>query len=339
MLKVFILIILIISLNIVLFKFNNYISNVLNLFDYPDKKRKLHENPTPLNGGIFFFLNILFILSYDNFFNNNLINSYLRFNHEFQIIFFIIICFSLLGIGIVDDKLSLKPITKTGLSIFLFSLFLLINENYIIDELRFKELDKVLDLFNISFLFTIICFAVLQIAFNMYDGINLQSSSYYSILILYIFIITENFGLRLFCTLILLYLIFFSINNYKKKIFLGDNGVFIFSFIISILIINVYNNNSVLYVENILILFLLPFLDLIRLFLLRLKINRNPFIGDRNHIHHILLEKYSYLKTIILLNLPIIISVFLIYKTDFGLWLILTVKFIYYSFLIKKKYD
>jgi hypothetical protein len=41
---------------------------------------------------------------------------------------------------------------------------------------------------------------------------------------------------------------------------------------------------------------LVPGLDLFRLFFERIIKGKNPFFPDRNHIHHLLLKKMSYLK-------------------------------------------
>lgn len=331
------ILILIIILNTLLFKNNFSISAKLNLFDRPDKIRKLHSEQIPLNGGIFFFLNILVIFSCDYFFNDTHITTFFGFQNEFQILFFILISFFLLSLGIIDDKISLKPLTKTFLSIVLFGSFLIINKNFYIIELRFESFNKVIDLFNMSFIFTIACFATLQIALNMYDGINLQSSFYYIILVMFFFIVSENYGLKLFCFFTFVYLIFFSNYNFKERIFLGDNGVYLFSFIFSLIIINVYNTTDILFVESILIILLFPFLDLIRLFLIRLKKNQNPFEGDRNHIQHILIKKYGLIKSNLILISPIVISMILLYKTNINLLIVLFFKFLIYVYLINQR--
>lgn len=337
MLQILSLIIIILILNFFLFKNNTSFSNKLNLFDKPNLSRKLHKNLVPLNGGIFYFFNIVFIFVYDYFFNNLKISLFFGLENEIEIIYFFIIIFFLLFLGIIDDKLSLQPLTKTILSLLLFFSFLIINKSFNISELRFGSFSKVIDLFNISLIFTIVCLCILQISFNMYDGINLQSSIYYSTLTLFFFIISDNYGLKLFCIFTIIYLICFSILNYKSKIFLGDNGVYIFSFIFSLIIIKIYNTSSKLYVESILILLLFPFLDLIRLFLVRLRNNKNPFEGDRNHIHHILFNKFGLVRSNLILIFPLIVSIILFYKFNLNLVAILFVKILIYLFLIKKK--
>ena len=48
-------------------------------------------------------------------------------------------------------------------------------------------------------------------------------------------------------------------------------------------------------------LLFLPGLDLIRLTITRLLKGKNPFYGDRNHIQHLLIKKYSLLTTNLIL--------------------------------------
>ena len=179
MYEIILLFILICILNVILFKNNYLFANKLNLYDKPDSDRKLHKHTVPLNGGIFYFLNILLIFFFDYFSKQLSISYFFGFENEIDIIYFFLIIFFLLFVGVIDDKLSLKPLTKTSLSILLFFSFLIVNKSFNITELRFDSANKVIDLFDISFVFTIVCISVLQISFNMYDGMNLQSGIYY----------------------------------------------------------------------------------------------------------------------------------------------------------------
>ena len=202
--------------------------------------------------------------------------------------------------------------------------------------LRFEMFGFWLDLFGFSLIFTILCFMVLQILFNMYDGINLQSAIYYSIILIYLILRNQNNAFSMFCTLTLINLIFFSFYNYKQKIFLGDNGVYVFSFILSLLIIKTYQIEAMnFYVEEILIILFIPFIDALRLFFKRLIKNNNPFFGDRKHLHHILSKRFGLLKANLLLILPLFFSLILISQTMINLLIILGLNFIMYVYLLK----
>jgi UDP-N-acetylmuramyl pentapeptide phosphotransferase/UDP-N-acetylglucosamine-1-phosphate transferase len=63
------------------------ISKIINIYDIPDFKRKIHKHKTPLLGGLIFFLNIivyLFLLAIDFISIENIF-----FKNEYELIFFI----------------------------------------------------------------------------------------------------------------------------------------------------------------------------------------------------------------------------------------------------------
>ena len=64
----------------------------------------------------------------------------------------------------------------------------------------------------------------------MYDGVNLQSSIFYSVNFIFIMLYMNQLNIVLIS--IIIGLITFSYLNYRNKVFLGDNGVFILSFLL-----------------------------------------------------------------------------------------------------------
>tara|TARA_B100000035_G_scaffold102744_1_gene87168 strand:+ start:388 stop:912 length:525 start_codon:yes stop_codon:yes gene_type:complete len=164
----------------------------------------------------------------------------------------------------------------------------------------------------------------------MFDGINLQSTSYFIFVILYLIIIGLNNNVIYFL-LIPLLLIF--ILNKDEKIFMGDSGIYLISFIMSYILIKIYNFDTKLSSDLIFILMMVPGIDMFRLFLLRLVNKKNPFSPDRNHIHHLLLKRYSYKKTIIILNLSILYPMILI-MLNFEKLFIILIYIIQYIILI-----
>ena len=83
---------------------------------------------------------------------------------------------------------------------------------------------------NISYLFSVLCFLLFINAFNMFDGINLQSAIY-SVFLFLIFLLK---GIFIEISLVLLIvLFFFAYLNFKNKCFMGDNGTLLISFILS----------------------------------------------------------------------------------------------------------
>ena len=100
--------------------------------------------------------------------------------------------------------------------------------------------------------------------------------------------------------------------NLQNKIFLGDSGTLITSFVIGYIFISLYNLEIITFADEIVLYMLLPGIDLIRLFFKRLLSRKNPLSPDRFHIHHILLMKFSIKKTLIIMCsfvlLPIILN-------------------------------
>ena len=79
---------------------------------------------------------------------------------------------------------------------------------------------------------------------------------------------------------------------------------------------------------------LIPGLDLIRLFILRILKKRNPLSSDRNHLHHLLIAKYPLNKSLIIILLLIFLPIILSYLHLNNIFVILISTFIYTAFLI-----
>ena len=78
----------------------------------------------------------------------------------------------------------------------------------------------------------------------------------------------------------------------------------------------------------------LPGIDMFRLFLVRIKNRKNPFKGDLNHFHHIILKKYSYYKYFLLIHGFTVFAILLGYSYSFIASIILST-LIYLVFWLK----
>ena len=151
-------------------------------------------------------------------------------------------------------------------------LFLIHNKIFLITELKFSFTDKSINLGWFSIYFTILCISLFINSFNMFDGINLQSG-FYS-LTFFAFFILNGFNI-LFCTIFLLPHFIFLLKNFKNDSFLGDGGCYLLSFLISIFIINFYNN-SLIKADQIFLLMMIPGIDMLRLFIMRIGKKKKP---------------------------------------------------------------
>ena len=145
----------------------------------------------------------------------------------------------------------------------------------------------------------------------MFDGINLQAGFY----TIFIFFCLSCFFVNSSLIYILtISLIAYSYLNFKNKTFLGDNGSLLLGFLISYLFIYLYNSNYISHADKIVLYMLIPGLDLIRLFVVRIFQKKNPLSPDRNHLHHLLISNYSLKISLIiiltLISFPITLDFF-----------------------------
>ena len=104
------------------------------------------------------------------------------------------------------------------------------------------------------------------------------------------------------------------------------------------IIIKTYKNNYTnFFVEEIIVILFIPLIDMLRLFFTRILKNNNPLNPDREHLHHILLNKFGLIKSNILLIMPLIFSLILIKQTNISLIIIIGLNLITYIFFLKIK--
>ncbi len=283
--------------NLIFFYQLKKISKIINIYDIPDNKRKLHKNPVPLVGGILLFINFIIIILFYNF--------DIEFNHLNVLLFSCLFFF----VGLIDDKYNLLPTSKFLLNIIILLFFFKINENFLIQKFDFYNLEINLN-YYLSFFFSILCVLIFINALNLFDGLNLQTLLYCSITLLYLFYKDVNLKYVLIIILTLICLMPF---NFKNKLFLGDSGVYLLGGFLSLSILDLHNINQKIFAEEIFVIMMLPGLDMLRLFINRLLNNKNPFYGDREHIHHLLQDRYNYNNAILILSFLMFIPVLLLF--------------------------
>lgn len=311
--------------SILLLKFYRSLTVILKLFDKPNY-RKIHKKPISQFGGFIFFINIfIFILL------NILDIINFDFNYSFRLVFVGFLSYLLIFLlGYLDDRFDINPYLKTILLVILIITTVSADQSIQIYRLIFSFDSKVY-LGSLSILFTVFCIFIFLNAFNMFDGINCQASLFIFSIILFLFL--KNVNLYLLVPIIVSNF-FFLFYNLKNRIYLGNNGSYSISYLLSLFIIFEYNNSKTnIYADDIVLLLFIPIIDLLRLFMLRIFYGRSPFNPDNNHIHHLITKKLSYLNsvvTIAALNIiPSIIN-FYFHKTIY----ILVIVFFIYLYVI-----
>lgn len=260
------------------------------LYDEPDDKRKFHKQPIPSLGGLGMFIGfILSILLTINFASQ-------APEFQFYIAAFLLIFF----LGIKDDIMILSA-SKKFIGQLLVAGILIYKANLLITNMYGLFGVYGLNTFC-SYSLTVFAIVVIINAFNLIDGVDglagglgLISSVVFAIF----FLVNRNIPYAVLgfsfagCLLAFLYY-----NFHPARIFMGDTGSLMIGLVNSILVIKFIQEGSTytLYPINAAPavgfgILLLPLMDTLRVFAIRVIQGRSPFSPDRNHIHHLFLSK------------------------------------------------
>lgn len=272
-----------------------------NLFDEVDP-RKIHKGTVPRLGGIAFFPAILFsmmlVIGVSRLYFGNYISSELEVSlTEFCFIACAIVILYL--VGMADDLIGLRYRAKFIAQIIAAILI-------IIPGIQLSNMHGFLMLgqlpYTVSVVFTVILIVFIINAINLIDGIDGLASGLSAIACAFYGFIFICAGLHLmgmlsFATLgALIPFFYYNVfgNAHKhSKIFMGDTGALTIGLILSIFSITICGiDDEVLSLNPGVVAFaplLIPCLDVVRVYLQRLRSHRNPFMPDKTHIHHKLL--------------------------------------------------
>jgi UDP-GlcNAc:undecaprenyl-phosphate GlcNAc-1-phosphate transferase len=322
--------IILMSLSFFIIFFKDKISSYLKIIDYPDSNLKIHKVPTPRLGGIIMFFYILpaLLLNYE---------IYQIGLKDFIILLILHTIF--FTVGLIDDRKLLSATYKSLILLTILFLTIPLTNELIINQINFRHLDFSINLQQAAIFFTIFSIFALYNAFNFSDGVNCISSSLGIFWIIFIIIKSGSYS-NIFYQAILISLIIIFYFNYKKKLFLGNSGSSLYSIIISLILIQEYKKDKIFCDEIFFILFL-PGIDMIRVSIKRLTSGNSPFLGDNNHLHHLIRrlieEKFIFLAYILISVIPILTYSFLIQNFYIVFVFSITMYCVTYIFLIKYK--
>ncbi|HEY6503450.1 MAG TPA: MraY family glycosyltransferase [Chitinophagaceae bacterium] len=265
------------------------IADQKKLYDVPDE-RKVHTHPVASLGGVGIFGGFLLasLLS---------IQGYL--NPEFQ--YFFASALVIFFLGLKDDLVVLSPSKKFVGQVVAASILIHLG-GIRLDSMHglfgFEELPEGFAL-ALSYLTVIVVIN----SFNLIDGIDGLAASLGTLTMMIFgtyFFITEHQAYSLLAFALAGSLIAFLIfNHHPAKIFMGDSGSLMIGLVNAILVIkfiNVASEPSVIVpVESAVAIgfaiLIVPLLDTLRVFAIRIFNGRSPFTPDRNHVHHLLLAR------------------------------------------------
>ena len=282
------------------------VAEMKKLFDVPDS-RKIHQVAiTPL-GGIGIFAGFVF---------GCLLTVNFKDAAEFQ--YFIAAAMVIFFLGLKDDILVISPVKKFIGQVLAAFLVIYFGRIQIHSMHGFFGIHELPEMFSLLISY----FAVIVIvnSFNLIDGVDglagtlgMMSSALFGIYFL-------NMGMAPYYTLafslcgsLLAFLIF---NFQPAKIFMGDTGSLLIGVINAILALKFIDpGNGPAFSTPMdaspaigFTILMIPLLDTLRVFSIRIFKRRSPFSPDRNHIHHLLLDRGLSHRTITLLLVAINVS-------------------------------
>jgi len=273
-------------------------SNLLLDKKYSSHKSFLNKNIVPLSGGIIFLITIC-LFSKTDFYS------------------FKLILVTIFLVGVFSDlNLISSPDKRLFIQIFIVSVFIYINNIYI-NSISWVWVDYYLQNTYLGYFLSLFCFVILINGTNFMDGVNILVIGYYlsiSLIVLYIansFNLEFNFNLTKIIVIILAVLFIF---NFFGKLFLGDSGAYLISFVFGYILIDLSNRNPT--VSSFFIACMLWYPAYENLFSIIRKIIKKkiPTKADNRHLHQLLYifikNKVSYSNNIINTLTGLIINFF-----------------------------
>ena len=284
--------------------FYKKISKKLNLYDFPNSERKIHNKPVSLINGFIILLTLNLYFFFDIFF-------FKEFNLKFEIIIIILLNFFYL-LGYYDDLKDITAKNKTFIIITSLVIIIPFDQNLVLKSLIFKEFtNNEIHLNQLSIFVTVFFIYIFYNFMNFIDGLNGVAIS---VAIFFIIILALNRGefssLEILLVLCLLYCL---ILNLKNKSFLGNSGISVLSIFISVFYIRDYNLMGSLLCDEIFIIFFIPGIDMTRLVFSRIFSKKSISQADKNHLHHFFLnyfdKRYIFIYYLIVTIIPYLIFI------------------------------
>ncbi|MFO7635752.1 MAG: MraY family glycosyltransferase [Clostridia bacterium] len=291
----------------------------------PHKDRHIHEKPIPLLGGLSIIIGFGFSILMNYLFNTSFVASWELIGLAAGIVI-------IMAMGILDDIHELKPSIKALFQIAAAVTAILISGS------RFESFTNPTDINTviilppvISFLVTIFWIFALTNAFNLVDGLDGLAGGTGAICALTLFVISlirpdaEMVGSYVSIVLIALAggcLGFLPFNFNPAKIFMGESGSAFIGFTLALVSIQgTLKSYAALSLFIPIIAFGLPILDIILAFLRRIIKRRPVSQGDRQHIHHRLIDMgLSQKNTVLILySASILLGIFSILLAGQGM--------------------
>lgn len=282
------------------------------LIDSPTEERKIHKRSIPTIGGIIIYAGTLFayalwytidnMIYYDKIFQS--VNEFKLIVASSLILFFV---------GVKDDIIGTAPVKKLFAHILVALILVLMG------DIRITSLHGIFGVYDIpiwgSVFLSIFTYVVVVNAFNLIDGADGLAAGVGFISCCAFgtwFIFAHEFPYAALSFSLAGALMGFLIFNFSPaRIFMGDSGSLVIGMFVCVLAIKMIEyptqslNSFWVHVSKpvfAVAALIYPLLDTLRVFLTRALKGQSPFMADRNHLHHKLIDcRYSQAKTVIII--------------------------------------
>ena len=212
---------IILTINFTAIKSNFLIDN-----KYDDHKKFSSNSKTPLTGGLFFLITILYY---------------------FDVSILLKICaISIYFLGLLSDinRIS-SPLIRIIIQIIIITIFVTTSNNFV-ENIRIELFDGLLNNIYFKTIFTIFCYLILINGSNFIDGMNSLLIGYFLLVLLSLLLLSTTNNLiidihtikKLIICLLVLYIL-----NVSGLLFVGDSGAYLISFIVGFILIKFTNDN------------------------------------------------------------------------------------------------
>ena len=262
--------------------FCNRIAMRLGVIDHPGaQEHKSHAAPTPLAGGLVALppaIAILLLQFYQEGMSSTHSASYLA------------LAFATLSsfiVGFFDDRRHIPALFRLIICSGIFGVAISIRPEFVVSALDLQGLGLKVELGLLAIPFSVFCLLVFQNAVNMADGRNGLVAGLAIIWLMALL----SYGwhpLTLAIASLTIGLFIALGANLGGRLFLGDAGTYGIGAFVGLATIWIHRSNIGLHTIDVVIMFMIPVLDMARLFVFRIFQGRHPFSADHNHLHHYL---------------------------------------------------
>ncbi|MBO4217300.1 MAG: undecaprenyl/decaprenyl-phosphate alpha-N-acetylglucosaminyl 1-phosphate transferase [Clostridia bacterium] len=258
------------------------LARISGAIDVP-RARHMHKKATPLLGGLAIYLGftvaaaIAFLIVYGEL--------------VFPLPLLIAGGGAVVVLGAADDIINLKPVVK-----FLFQIAIAVctaASGAVIE--RISVFGRYFEFGAFSIPITVLWIVLLTNAVNLIDGLDGLACSISAICSLTMFVVAVTMGQPMFALLTLALfgasVGFLPFNFPPAKMFMGDTGAMFLGYAMAVISVSgLFKLHAIISFVTPIIIFAIPLIDTVFSFFRRLFSGKNPFGGDRGHLHYRLVD-------------------------------------------------